>query len=83
MQKPVTLNILRVAIPSPLRRCFDYRCPEDFATDLAGGQLVPGIRVRVPFGRKQVIGILEAVTQETQVAPVGQPVLPSPPGRGL
>ena len=69
MQKPVTLNILRVAIPSPLRRCFDYRCPEDFATDLAGGQLVPGRRVRVPFGRKQVIGILEAVTQETQVAP--------------
>ncbi|MCB1777793.1 MAG: DEAD/DEAH box helicase family protein, partial [Candidatus Competibacteraceae bacterium] len=46
--------ILRVAVPSPLYRTFDYLPPPD--CDLA--TLRPGMRVRVPFGRRQVVGFL-------------------------
>ncbi|MCE8037951.1 primosomal protein N' [Halomonas sp. MCCC 1A11062] len=47
-------RVLRVAVPSPLRRMFDYRpCREAPA---CGWQ--PGIRVRVPFGRRQVVGVV-------------------------
>ncbi len=44
--------ILEVAIDTPLRQVFDYRPPEDSATP------EPGTRVLVPFGRRQVIGIV-------------------------
>ena len=45
--------IIRVAVPSPLRRLFDYLPPTQVS-----GKLLPGIRVRVPFGRKSIIGIV-------------------------
>lgn len=48
------LPILRLALPSPLRRLFDYRAPCD--TDPA--LLQPGVRLRVPFGRREVVGVL-------------------------
>ncbi len=54
---------LRVAIPSPLRRCFDYLPPA--ACDLH--TLQPGIRLRVPFGRTTVIAVLLAISDETDV----------------
>ncbi len=54
---------LRVAIPSPLRRCFDYLPPT--ACDLH--TLQPGIRLRVPFGRTTVIAVLLAVSDKTAV----------------
>jgi len=42
--------IVRVAVDTPLRRTFDY---------LAGGAVPqPGARVRVPFGRRQLVGIV-------------------------
>jgi primosomal protein N' (replication factor Y) (superfamily II helicase) len=41
-----------VALDTPLRRLFDYRLPPG----LANAQ--PGARVRVPFGRQQLVGIL-------------------------
>ena len=44
--------ILRVALPSPLRRLFDYRAPH--GVDPEG--LQPGVRVRVPFGRRELVG---------------------------
>jgi primosomal protein N' (replication factor Y) len=44
--------ILEVAIDTPLRQVFDYR-PAD-----GEGVPVPGTRVLVPFGRRQVIGIV-------------------------
>ncbi len=54
---------LRVAIPSPLRRHFDYLPP-----DQADNQTyLPGIRVKVPFGRRELIGLLLEVTTETDV----------------
>ena len=54
---------LRVAVPSPLRRYFDYLPPasHDLHT------LQPGIRLRVPFGRTSVIALLLAITNETDV----------------
>jgi primosomal protein N' (replication factor Y) len=45
---------LRIAIPTPLRRTFDY-LP---AKNIDPTTLKPGIRIRVPFGRRDVIGIL-------------------------
>lgn len=46
--------ILRVAVPSPVRRSFDYLPPPDVEPRC----LLPGIRLRVPFGRRNVIGVL-------------------------
>ena len=43
---------ISVAIDTPLRRTFDYRFPGDLEHPP-----VPGARVRVPFGRRQVIGV--------------------------
>ncbi|MDR6357140.1 primosomal protein N' [Pseudomonas psychrotolerans] len=37
--------ILRLALPSPLRRLFDYLPPKGAAEE----QLRPGVRLRVPF----------------------------------
>ncbi|MGB9428558.1 MAG: primosomal protein N' [Gammaproteobacteria bacterium] len=45
---------LRVAVPSPLYRHFDYLPPVD--TDPSA--LIPGVRVRVPFGRRAMVGVL-------------------------
>jgi len=42
---------VQVAVPTPLHLVFDYRWPDD-------KQLVPGMRVKVPFGRRSVVGIV-------------------------
>jgi primosomal protein N' (replication factor Y) len=57
--------ILRIAIPSPLRRLFDYLPPEGMDPLLAA-ELPPGVRVRVPFGPRQLTGILVACTRESE-----------------
>ncbi len=46
--------ILRLAIPSPLFSFFDYLPPEN----CAHRALVPGVRLRVPFGRGERCGVL-------------------------
>ena len=45
--------ILRVAVPSPLRRLFDYYWPKDRRPLPA-----PGCRVLVPFGKRKVVGVI-------------------------
>ena len=55
--------ILRLALPSPLRRLFDYRAP----AGVLRAQLQPGMRLRVPFGRREMIGILVEVTDTSEV----------------
>lgn len=56
------LALLRVAVPSPLRRSFHYLPPPGYsAADIMQWQ--PGIRIRVPFGRREVTAILLAVEQ--------------------
>jgi len=42
-------HIIQVAVPTPLRRAFDYISPVE---------LPPGTRVRVSFGRREVVGIV-------------------------
>jgi primosomal protein N' (replication factor Y) (superfamily II helicase) len=55
--------ILRLALPSPLRRLFDYRAP----AGVERSALQPGMRLRVPFGRREMIGILVEVTDHSEV----------------
>ena len=59
-----TCALLRIAVPSPLFRTFDYLPPPDNP-----GTLQPGVRVCVPFGRRNVIGVLLDLTQQTNVTP--------------
>ncbi|MBL4783070.1 MAG: primosomal protein N' [Porticoccaceae bacterium] len=47
----------QVAVQSPLRRLFDYLPPRE-----ASAVLQPGVRVAVPFGKREVCGIVVAHT---------------------
>jgi primosomal protein N' (replication factor Y) len=58
-------RFLRLAIPSPLRREFDYLPGSDENLE----DLKPGIRLLVPFGKRQVVGILLQVVNATDVEP--------------
>ncbi len=55
--------ILRLALPSPLRRLFDYLAPKG----VPAGDLQPGMRLRVPFGKREIIGILVEVSEHSDV----------------
>jgi primosomal protein N' (replication factor Y) len=57
--------VLKIAVPVPLRRVFDYLPPA--AADPAA--LRPGVRVEVPFGRERKIGVLLEVAETTEVDP--------------
>ncbi len=54
--------IVQVAIPTPLRTHFDYLNPQDTSPPQ------PGVRVRVPFGRRQVVGIALGVVTDSAIA---------------
>jgi primosomal protein N' (replication factor Y) (superfamily II helicase) len=56
--------ILQIELDTPLRRVFDYRPPVDFAGDAAPRL---GVRVRVPFGRQQLVGILVGIASESAI----------------
>lgn len=56
-------TILRLALPSPLRRLFDYLAPQG----VPHAALQPGVRLRVPFGRREVVGVLVEVAQHSEV----------------
>lgn len=65
MSKPTSsLNavILRCALPTPLNRLFDYLPPND-----AEGAAVVGARVRVPFGRQELTGIIIEICTDSDV----------------
>lgn len=53
--------ILRIAIPTPVRKLFDYLLPTE-------NDKVPmiGTRVLAPFGKQKKIGVIVAVTEETE-----------------
>lgn len=46
-------RVVRVAVPSPLRRLFDYQFPAHL-----DGPGLPGCRVQVPFGARTVTGVV-------------------------
>jgi primosomal protein N' (replication factor Y) len=59
--------ILQIALDTPLRRVFDYRPPAGFVGSGANGAPPLGVRVRVPFGRRQLIGVLVGITGESVI----------------
>ncbi len=46
------LDVAEVAVPTPVRGTFHYRSP-----DAMRGALKPGVRVRVPFGPRRLVGV--------------------------
>ena len=46
------MTILKVAVDAPLDTLFDYSAPE------SGPPPAPGVRVRVPFGRRRPVGLV-------------------------
>ncbi len=55
--------VLRIAVPSPLYRSFDYLPPPGCDPT----RLKPGMRLRLPFGRSRTVGILLELSQTPQV----------------
>jgi primosomal protein N' (replication factor Y) (superfamily II helicase) len=78
-------RLLRVAMPVPLRRLFDYLAPPDCTDDA----LQPGCRVRVPFGKgRTLVGMIverptrsdvpQASLKRALAAPDDSPLVPPP-----
>jgi len=59
--------ILQIALDVPLRRVFDYLPPADDGDSPTPAPLAPGIRVRVPFGRRRRVGILVGTSQDSPI----------------
>src|SRR5690606_25363483 len=62
MPQPVYLE---VAIPTPLRRRFDYLPPAEAAPDEVKDWL-PGTLLHLPFGQQSLVGVLLAIKQQSQ-----------------
>ena len=58
--------IIRVAVPSPLRRLFDYLVPADLLQSHEPSAVQPGCRVRVPFGRRQLTGLIIEIASSSE-----------------
>ncbi|MHB8255365.1 MAG: primosomal protein N' family DNA-binding protein, partial [Acidiferrobacter sp.] len=56
---------IRISLPVPLRRTFDYEHPV---------VLMPGVRVRVPFGRRTLTGLVVAAPVEPPPGLVLRPI---------
>ena len=60
------MPILRLAIPSPLRQLFDYLPPLQVEPGQLQ-QLQPGCRITVPFGNRQLCGMLVETVEQAAV----------------
>ncbi len=58
--------IFRVALALPINRLFDYKVPEHI--DLS--TIKPGIRLLVPFGKRQAVAYLVTIDSQTDLAGV-------------
>jgi len=58
-----TSTIIQVAVPAPLRRKFDYRLSDD----INPANILPGMRVLVPFGRSKKIAIVLGQSKHTEI----------------
>lgn len=56
------MGFIRVAIDVPLPRLFDYRCDDASPCDV-------GLRVVVPFGSKNLVGIIFEIAESSELAP--------------
>jgi primosomal protein N' (replication factor Y) len=61
--RETSVSVLKVAVGVPLARAFDYLPPR------SGRSPAPGCRVRVPFGARQVTGVVLAHAPATDIAP--------------
>ena len=59
----VSEPVLQVAVPVPVRRRFDYLPPQPGWTP----PVRPGVRVRVPFGRRSAVGVVVDVVATSPV----------------
>ena len=57
---------IRVALPVPIPQCFDYLPPE---TGVSPVQVI-GCRIRVPFGKRELVGIVVAEGQDATQRPL-------------
>ena len=57
-------RVFRVALDTPLKRLFDYLEPP---SGLFAAPVSPGMRVRVPFGRQRLVGIVMEAATSTDV----------------
>src|ERR1051326_6965635 len=55
-------RVFRVALDMALRRLFDYWPPSEKAAVIE-----PGMRVRVPFGRQRLIGLVGATAESSDL----------------
>jgi len=53
-------RLVQIAVPSPLYGLFDYQWKQQ-------GDIIPGSRVSVPFGRRSVVGMVIGEIQKTDV----------------
>jgi primosomal protein N' (replication factor Y) (superfamily II helicase) len=58
-------SILSVAVSLPVFRLFDYLPPTGVCTD----NLIPGVRLEVPFGKTKIIAYLIELKEESQLEP--------------
>ena len=65
---PLTRSIVRVALDTPLRRLFDY-LPARPSSDGPAYEPRPGVRVRVPFGRQQLVGVVHSLAASSELPP--------------
>lgn len=56
-------TILRIAVPSPLRKTFDYLPPQDCDISSLANKI--GARVLVKFGSREMVGIIWEIANET------------------
>ena len=57
-------NLVRVAVPVPVDRLFTYRVPDHLWNEIS-----PGRRLRVPFGRRTLVGTAIDTPAETDCPP--------------
>src|SRR5579863_513993 len=57
-----SVPVVRVALPTPLRRLFDYR-----AGPTHDHAITAGMRVRVPFGQRHLIGVAMEVAAGSEL----------------
>ena len=58
-------KVLKIAVPVPVRRLFDYLPPAGTDPDAPR----PGARVEVPFGQRRRIGVLVEVAESSELDP--------------
>jgi len=63
--RPAVTHVLRVAVPGPIRRWFEYLPPEDETAARPPG---PGMRVKVPFGASVRTGVVLEAADESEIA---------------